>query len=115
MAALLSGQGVKEVAREYSIPPSTVSRWKKEARKEAGRSDDVGELLLDYLRENLATLCAQARAFRQPEWLADQDASSVAVLHGVMTDKAVRLLEAMEAVHHAQEPDPAQILGVRHG
>lgn len=106
MAALLSGQGVTEVAKEYSIPTSTVSRWKKEAREEAGRSDDLGELLLEYLRENLTTLRAQARSFREPEWLAEQDASSVAVLHGVMTDKAVRLLEALEGAGVPPEPSP---------
>ena len=96
MAALLAGQGVSEVAEEYALPSSPVSRWKAEARKEAGRSDDVGELLLDYLSENLRTLRAQAVAFRDPDWLRDQEANSAAVLHGVMTDKAVRLLEALQ-------------------
>lgn len=96
MAALLAGQGVTEVAKEYELPPSTVSRWKAKARKEAGRSDDVGALLLDYLSENLRTLRAQVVAFRDPEWLHAQEAHAAAVLHGVLTDKAVRLLEALE-------------------
>ena len=96
MAALLAGQGVGDVAAEYRLPTSTVSRWKAEARREAGRSDDVGELLLDYLRENLSTLTAQAVVFRDPVWLKGQAAGELAVLHGVMTDKAVRLLEALE-------------------
>ena len=97
MGALLAGQGVHEVSRAYKLPTSTVSRWKAEARAQAGRSDDVGALLLDYLRENLTTLRAQAVAFRNVEWLAKQDASSAGVLHGILTDKAVRLLEALEA------------------
>ncbi len=96
MAALLAGQGVGEVAAAYKLPTSTVSRWRAEARLQAGRSDDVGELLLSYLRENLMTLRAQAVAFRDPQWLKGQEAGAVAVLHGVMTDKAVRLLEALE-------------------
>lgn len=96
MAALLAGQGVTETAEQYNIPKSTVSRWKKKARQEAGRTDDVGALLLEYLTENLTTLRAQARAFRDPEWLRAQDAADAAVLHGVLTDKAVRLLEALE-------------------
>lgn len=96
MSALLAGQGVAEVAREYSLPESTVSRWRKVARAEAGLSDDIGELLLAYLSENLRTLQAQAVAFRDPEWLRDQGASDVGVLHGILTDKAVRLLEALE-------------------
>lgn len=95
MAALLAGQGVNEVAREYRLPSSTVSRWKKEAREMAGRSNDVGELLLAYLHTNLETLTAQAVAFRDAKWLREQQADQVAVLHGVLTDKAVRLLEAL--------------------
>jgi len=96
MAALLQGQAVVKVAEEYRLPESTVSRWKKDAREEAGRSDDVGELLLDYLTENLRTLRAQVVTFRDPNWLKAQDADAAAVLHGVLTDKAVRLLEALE-------------------
>lgn len=96
MSALLAGQGVTEVAKEYDLPTSTVSRWKAKARKEAGRTDDVGALLLDYLTENLRTLRAQAETFRDADWLREQDAGELAVLHGVMCDKSVRLLEAME-------------------
>ena len=43
MAALLAGQGVSAVARKYRLPESTVSRWKADARREAGLSDDIGE------------------------------------------------------------------------
>ena len=100
MAAVLAGQGVSQVAAEYNLPTSTVSRWKSEARREAGLSDDVGALLLDYLTENLSTLTAQAVVFRDPEWLRTQAAGELAVLHGVMCDKAVRLLEALEASPH---------------
>ena len=95
MSALLSGQGVSEVAREYRLPESTVSRWKKEARREAGLTDDVGRLLLEYLTANLATLQAQAVAFRDPVWLKEQPAGEVGVLHGILCDKSIRLLEAL--------------------
>lgn len=95
-AALLAGQSVGEVAREYRLPHNTVSRWRTEARAEAGRSDDIGELLLDYLRENLVTLREQQIVFRDSAWLRAQGAADVAVLHGVLTDKAVRLLEALD-------------------
>lgn len=96
MAALLAGQGVLQVAAEYKLPKATVSRWRQEARAEAGRSEDVGALLLDYLSESLETLRAQAVAFRDPEWLHRQDASEAGVLHGILCDKAVRLLEALD-------------------
>ena len=96
MAALLAGQGVTEVAEAYRLPTSTVSRWKATARLEAGHSDDMGALLLEYLTENLRTLRAQAVAFRDPTWLREQSASEAGVMHGILCDKSIRLLEALE-------------------
>lgn len=112
MAALMTGQSVSSVAREYELPKGTVSRWKGEAYEviDEGNADgsaivrtqnvheeneDVGSLLLTYLRSNLRALTVQAEVFADPQWLRGQEASQLAVLHGVMTDKAVRLLEAM--------------------
>jgi transposase-like protein len=107
MAALLAGQSVSAVAREYSLPKGTVSSWRKAAVEKslAGRVEnsatqkgqEIGDLVLGYLRENLITLKAQAVHFRDPKWLSRQDASELAVLHGVVTDKAIRLLEAIDA------------------
>ena len=96
MAALLTGQSICSVAKEYDIPKGTVSYWKNNGGpKDQTQKKDIGDLLVRYLETNLETLRAQAKAFRDPAWLAKQTASDAAVLHGVMTDKAVRLLEAM--------------------
>ena len=95
MSALLAGSGVSEVARQYDLPSSTVSRWRANARRDAGLSDDIGELLLGYLAENLATLQAQAVCFRDPEWLREQPAGEAGVLHGILCDKSIRLLETL--------------------
>lgn len=100
MAALLAGQAVGEVARTYRIPIGTVRAWKSRATEEpiiaSEKKQAVGELLIGYLEANLQTLRAQSEFFRDPAWLAKQDASALAVLHGVLADKTVRLLEAME-------------------
>lgn len=109
MAALLQGQSVSSVAKEYRLPKGTVSGWKRQAEREASRpegsegvattatqkSERIGALLMDYLEANLTALRAQVEAFSDPDWLARQNAADAAVLHGVMTDKAVRLLEAL--------------------
>jgi transposase-like protein len=96
MAALLAGQGTTAVAEQYNLPLATVSRWRKEARHLAGKSDDIGALVRDYLRANLTALKAQAAVFSDPTWLKQQGASEAGVLHGIMMDKAIRLLDAME-------------------
>ena len=108
MSALLTGQSVSSVAREYDIPKGTVSGWKKEVIKPTNptqKNEEIGELLVGYLRENLKALTAQAEQFQDKDWLREQSAESVAVLHGVMTDKAVRLLEAMGAQNASNNKD----------
>lgn len=104
MAALLTGQSVSSVARDYEIPKGTVSGWKKKAFDEVdGVGDDttqkneIGDLLMEYLGANLRSLKVQAEHFGDKTWLASQPADSLAVLHGVQTDKAIRLLEALTA------------------
>lgn len=110
MAALLEGQAVSHVAEKYNIPAATVSGWKSKAKESLGadlpneKREAIGELLLEYLRENLETLREQARHFRDPAWLKEQGAAESATLHGVMTDKAVRLLEAMSPAADADAP-----------
>lgn len=95
LASLLAGQSIGQVSREYNIPKGTVSAWKsRRGRESATQKREIGELLLIYLRTNLEALTAQAEAFKDSTWLRGQSASDVAVLHGVMTDKAIRLLEA---------------------
>jgi transposase-like protein len=102
MAALLAGQSVNSVAKEYRIPKGTVSTWKQVAQNlEGGRSlatqksdESLDSLLLMYVKESLETLRAQVAHFRKPEWLDRQEASQAAVLHGVIADKTIRLLEA---------------------
>jgi hypothetical protein len=104
LAAMMAGQSLNSVAREYKIPKSTLSRWKNETVPLNGtQKRSIGELIESYLRANLETLQTQAEFFADEEWLVKQDASSLAVLHGVMTDKAIRLLEAMSKNAEGEE------------
>lgn len=99
MAALMAGQGVNEVAEQYSIPASTVRNWKSATNLESALDDDqryeIGDLLLAYLHEILNALRLQAIQFGQATWLDSQNAADLAVLHGVAADKAIRIIEAL--------------------
>lgn len=98
LAALLQGQSLSHVAREYNIPKGTLAGWKKkDIPNDPKQKKDIGKLLLGYLETNLESLRVQAEFFKTEEWLKKQNAADVAVLHGVMTDKAVRLMEAFNA------------------
>ena len=99
MAALLTGQSVSSVAKEYQIPRGTVATWKRYTKGGVFENDQpqkemIGELLLEYLAANLRALRLQSEIFSDSNWLKGQEAGELAVLHGVMTDKAIRLMEA---------------------
>lgn len=109
MAALLAGQGVAEVATRYKLDKSVVSRWKGQispaqlqqvATKKETRID---ELLVDYLGANLRALKAQAEVAADEHYLRKYPPQQLAVLHGVLADKAIRLLEAASG-EDSEEP-----------
>lgn len=103
LAALLEGQGTSKVAADFKLPEGTVKAWR--SRMQSGASplrdvapskrDAIGSLLVEYLHTSLETLKIQSVFARDTKWLEKQSAADIAVLHGVMTDKAIRLLEAL--------------------
>lgn len=101
IAALLAGQGVNEVAREFGISPSLVSGWKKSGdssefeQVRIQKGERIEELTFNYLSKLLSGLTQQVEIVSSREYLAKQPAADVAVLHGVMADKAFRLLSAL--------------------
>jgi transposase-like protein len=111
MAALLAGQRVAEAADEFGVPEQTVSRWKVALDKSGAKMGQFGsknripELIAEYLIETLETLRKQSQIFGEREFLTDQAASEVAVLHGVLMDKSLRILEAAEAARDSERPD----------
>lgn len=112
MASLLAGQGVNEIAAEYNLPESTVREWRSTLTPEqvaelrAKKGEQVESLLFGYLTQILTTLKAQAEVASEREYILKQPADSLAVLHGVMADKGIRLLEAAE---RARAATPAQL------
>jgi DNA-binding IclR family transcriptional regulator len=107
IAALLSGQGVNEIARNYNLPKATVSRLKNtltsDQLEQVGteKKERIGELIAGYLTTALTTLQVQAVHARDKAWLEKQSAENLAVLHGVIADKSIRILEAIEPADEA--------------
>lgn len=109
LAALLTGQGVNEIAKAYNLPKSTVSRLKKAIP--ADKLEQVGmqkaNELADLIARNLeASFKARENILRQTEnvkWLNEQSAAELATLYGVAADKEFRVLEAIENAREASE------------
>lgn len=106
MAALLAGQGVAEVATTYNLDISVVSRWRSAMPSQelqliaSKKGEHLEGLLFTYLTTILNTLTKQAEIASERDYITKQPAGELAVLHGVMADKSIRLLEA---AHRASE------------
>ena len=104
IAALLAGQGVNEIAREYKLDHSVISHWKAslspETRTEINqkKGEHLDNLVYDCLTKTLATLSAIAVNAAKDSYIEKQPANELAVLYGVMADKTVRILEAHTTV-----------------
>ncbi len=118
LAAIISGSTLSEVARAMKLPEPTVRRWRDQAgigpkappdRQWLGdeKKRDLGELVGEYLDDILISLRAQAIHTRDSEWLHQQNARDLAILHGVLSDKAVRLLGALRVDEPIKLPDAA--------
>ena len=101
MADLSLGMSTWEVAAKYGVDQKTVRNWRDRHLPESSKSSqnkvDVGALIADYIAEGITTLAAQARHFRDPDWLATQNAKDLAINHGVLADELIRILAALRA------------------
>lgn len=109
IAALLAGQGVNEVARQYKISAATVSRIKKELpnetlqRIETEKKERLVDLVENHLRASLKAAVEIAEQAHDHPWRARQSAENLAVFYGVLTDKSLRLVEVAGRVFHGEE------------
>lgn len=98
--------GTSATAAKYDIPRSTLVTWQETfsiVHNPLEKRDRIGSLVAAYLEANLQALIAQAYVASQSEYIERQPADGLAILHGVMADKSVRLLEAISH-GHAEPP-----------
>lgn len=102
VAALLTGQGATQVAEAYNISEASVSRIKRSIdpaeleELETQKKDTLSELILGLVETNIETLTAQSLAFRDTAFIRKNSAAELATLYGVVADKTIRILAALE-------------------
>ena len=111
MAALLSGQGVREVSRQYHLDSGLVSKWKKKIPRQqwtqldAKKQQDFSELLNRYLK-SIFEANIFVNEFIQGKcnsrYLQKQSAAELATFTGVNADKGVRFFEASEIAKQSE-------------
>ncbi len=62
----------------------------------------IGALAMEYLEANFNAQIAQAYVTSDPNYINRQPAGELAILHGVLADKSIRLLEAL----HGRQDEP---------
>lgn len=111
MAALLAGQSISEASKQFGLPRGTIATWSRELDRPVIQDDTqktiLGTLIVDYVQECLKTLRAQVKAVADETWIKQQPASEIAVLHGVIADKTIRLLEALTPTTSSNGGDTA--------
>lgn len=99
------------VAAKHGIKRATIYKWIERgeplARTDASdvvqiKKARIGALMLEYLEAAMNALTAQAYVTSDPDYINRQPAGELAILHGVIADKSVRLVEAL----HGDEPSP---------
>ncbi|MDP9315575.1 MAG: hypothetical protein M3R24_32730 [Chloroflexota bacterium] len=94
------------VAAKYRLNPATVRVWKSRevpasaivaSEFVALKKERITRLMLEYLEANLNAHIAQAYVAADPAYIHRQSADNLAILHGVLADKSVRLIEALQA------------------
>lgn len=117
VAALLAGQSVSAVAREYQLPKGTVSAWRQRAASKV--ADDatqkaadpgqptIGDLLTTLVTENIKGLIAASAVMQDAEWVRRQGAAELGTFLGITHDKVVRMLEAMDRSGEPAQPPSA--------
>jgi predicted HAD superfamily Cof-like phosphohydrolase len=115
LAALLSGQGIQEVAKQYKLPESTVRDLKKTVSSEefaevrAKKEEQLASLIESHLHASLEAAAAIASQASNAEWRNKQDADKLGVFYGILTDKSVRILEAAESAAPVEEEWPEHV------
>jgi hypothetical protein len=99
---VLLGPGA--TAAKYGIPVGTIHSWSSRNDPLASlKKEHIGAIAARYLEANLQALIAQAYVASDPDYINRQPAESLAVLHGVMADKSIRLFEALHATDAGAE------------
>lgn len=115
IAALLTGQGVSEVAKKYKLPDSTVRDLKKSLGSEKfaevreKKQEVLAGLIEGHLHSSLKAAAAIAKQAENADWRNKQDADKLGVFYGILTDKSVRILEAAESATAVEEEWPEHV------
>jgi hypothetical protein len=100
LALRVAGQSPREIAAATGVHENTIGEWYKalptSTVTKLKRDQRVDELLQGYLEAVLVALTVQAEVFADRAWIAKANAQQLGILHGIIADKAFRIVEAKQ-------------------
>jgi transposase-like protein len=112
MAALLAGQGISQVARQFHLAKTTVENWKcalgpeKLVCTSTKTRDEIGAQIGELIVVNLKALRAQSEWVGQERFLEKQLASELATLYGIIADRTFQILAALRPRNESEAEPP---------
>lgn len=107
LAALLEGQTLASVQAKTGVSRRTLLVWKAEAKMAPAASElqrkEIGELVVESLRRGLTAMSVLQAQFSDPEWVRKFSPAELATAFGIISDKSVRVLEAMVPAESGDE------------
>lgn len=99
----LNAESQAKIAGRHGVSEGTVRNIRRRylddfdrLKNAAPEGELIAPLATNLLVKSLVTLTIQMEQFGDKDWLAQQSAGELAVLYGVLNDKTVRLLAAMQ-------------------
>lgn len=90
VAAVHSGLSIREVARQFGLDATMVSRWVASggvAGLATQKTETDVELVMAYFRAGFRAMIAQAEVLGDRDYCLAQDADKLAIAHGILGDK----------------------------
>ena len=102
VSALVSGQQLSKVCKQYGVSRSTALFWRNAdfgsvQPMHAHTRESVGRLILDTVIDSLEALRVQARVIGREDWVEKQSAAELAELRKVEWDRLLRLLAGFQS------------------
>lgn len=120
---LTGHHSISDLSRMHGVPQTTLRQWIVDAGHNIAefrqqKLEEAADLLASYLVENLRTLNSQAKKLGDEEFLENalpERIQAVGVAHGIMSDKSLRIVEAIERAKAEKEEREARRLALEEG
>lgn len=99
----------KEIAEKYSVSLMFVSSCKSNISRDvldkmsAERADTISDLILAHMQVSLEAAIRITEQTKDEEWMKAQNAADLTKFYATMTDKVVRMAEAIEFTSQQRE------------